>query len=728
MPPLKWANIGVVDTAHGVNVDIVDGGSPIMLVANGIYGPDGMPYPLKGNPEFSGAWNNNGARPVGVGNAGMLLFATSGTPVNDTAVESGSCKYVAGVTKNYQVFHRSASVLNQGAPHNMRPEAVPVPGSYGNQIDSLATIFNQICLSFNSGQQTPPCLVVAGDPSFFNVPLTSNGYPVKDVAGMTVTANIALQGGGATMSFANRGAFILYVNATNWFLTKLQANATWSAPTDIIVDPQPLIGFVANQVERYPVWGGADLIGGINSMLGTHASGTQGAYMGSQCCEYFQGRIVMANMLYAPKYTAVADINDYRKILQKPNRLTYTILNGEKPTLGPFTTSSDGLTQLQFPWSIEPNNWIDVEGVGNILQLANMGDNQLFIMGDQGCARITGYLTTAVAGVDANTYSVSAVFKSPPIRNPNAAVVTKRGVFYAGRYSIYLYDGNGISDVLNGVGKQFFPPWSNTSGFELDGKYTVYAGILSDEYIYFSWMAATTNIGGNQSSNFVMLLNVSTGKWSIMTDQTSFTMAWGPSVRPGFVWNTNFNAPANSGIVQIDQSVWTQPKNTVELYNAGKNQGGYGDGFSGGSPNGNYIIAFRPVGKRGVPKRFRHIVINYGLSIVTGSPVANVRVLFGADMGWPQTSITKALLIGTLTPGPGTLGGNLPNQEQRFAIDDIQLQNVRNVAAGSQLSGLSDCMTVIIELLYGGGTAHLEIYNIDYSWMEAPEPNRLVMR
>jgi hypothetical protein len=723
---LKWDSIPVIDTGHGINADMIAGGSPIMVLANGIFGPDGMPYQLKGNPEFSGAWTNSGARPVGVGNAGMIQMQPNGTPTNDTALESGSCKHVTGVNKNYQVFHRSASVLNQGLPHNMRPEAVPVPGSYGNQIDSLATIFNQICLSLNASVPTPPCLIAAGTPDFFNTPFTTGGYPAKDVGVVAVVANQALQPGGATMGVNNRGAFNLYVNATNWFLTKLQANATWSAATDVIVDPQPLVAFNTTQVERYPVWGGHDITGVINSMLGVHASGTQGAYLGSQCCEYFQGRVVMANMLYAPKYTAAADINDYRKILQKPNRLVYTILNGEKPTNGPFTTNSDGLTQLQFPWSIEPNNYVDIEGVGNILQMANMGDNQLFIMGDQGCARITGYLTTAVSGVDANTYSVSAVFKSPPIRNPNAAVVTKRGVFYAGRYSIYLYDGNGISDVLNGVGKQFFPPWSNISGFELDGKYPVYAGILSDEYIYFAWMAQSTSISQNPASNFVMLLNVSTGKWSIMTDQTSRTLAWGPSVRPGYVWNINFNVPFNSGIVSLDQSIWTQPKNTVELYNAGKNQGGYPDVFSGGSPNGNYVIAFRPVGKRGVPKRFRHIVVNYGFVIASGFPVANVRILYGADMGWPAGVLTKGVLIGTLDQGDGSLGGNLANQSQRFCIDDIALQNVRNSVTPAL--GLSDSMCVIIELVYGGGTAHLEVFSIEYSWMETEAHGGIVMR
>lgn len=751
MPQLKWERIMPYDTGRGSNADIVGpGGSPILMVMNGTFGPEGFPHHLRfGMRPAANALVNDGqatgvAGSITVGPT-AVMYLNNGN-VNDVNATAGIMRYAFlpnSSGNSYQVF--KGGVGTQLAVSGMEATALRAPyGSYGQNFPQAALYGQPTYWVGNGCTPTPLCLLVSGArASTGNTPVTALGYPITDATVQVVTANAPSQPYGPTVPV--QGAFMLYKNATNWFLTRAFQDGSGGI---VFIDPMPTIGFNTTNIEQYPVWGGFDTAAAVNATLDVHADGTLGAYVGGRTVEYFQGRVVVGSVNWFPRYTAAAD-----KLfpLRRPNRLVWTILNGETPTRGPYKTNSTGLTQLQFPWSVEVFNYVDVDGIGEILQLVNMGDNQLVIFGDKGVARLTGYLTTAVSGVNASTFDVRPILNAPGIRYTNAAVLTRKGIYYIGQDSIYLYDGNEIHDVLQGSIKSYFvTPFTETvSNYPILACWT---GVIDENHIYFSGITGNRGIStgdGSGGSNFGagrrdggFILNIETGKWSTFGLHENFGRSWPmASSVPGqwYALGTGNAAKVFRGVVFTGTGggqsgkLKLPPIFNTDLTQSGQNFDQQFDlewDFPDASPKDRFVIALRPIGQPGIAKRFVHLVVNYGFIIISGTATVNVRAIFGADYGWPNANVNSSVLLGTLTAISGTAnnGGQLPNLTQRIAFNETSFQNPPQ--AGTAAMGWADAVQLSFELVYGSNgvdKAMFRLYSVDVSYVERPGMGHVVM-
>src|SRR5262245_51344780 len=648
MPALKWGRIDVRDIGgRGLNADTSDGteGSPILFIQNGFIGTDGRPYPRIRTFESSNGGNFFLAA-TRIGDGGCVTVDQADQA--DANGNSGRARWIInqlGSTRNYQVFRGLVGGMTTGAFTGfMNTAAQPVPGSSGfNTRHQRVTVFNNPL--WGSVTATPPFIVVAAEIDLAN-PSIPTGIPVRDVSVVAVVAGSAQQPAGPSDlgTGTNCGEFVLYQNATRWFLTKLVANQVTAGVTPNVVnsyDPAPITGFNTTEIDKVQVWGCIDTVVPFSCVLGVHASGTAGVYMASQTAEYFQGRIVCGNVMFAPKYTVAGDI-DHTKYVQKRNRLIWTILPGESPTRGPFAGASEGLTHLQHPWNIEVNNFVDVDGVGTIFQICNLGDNQLFIIGNEGCARLTGYLSTAVAGVNSATFDVRPIMKSPGGAGASCAITTAVGVFYTNGQTIFKYDGNSIVDVLDGAAKSLFDGFKISSSFTgtVDGG----PGILDDNHIYFSCIGTFAS-----SANGLLVLNIYTGKWSYHCWGNSSSSIAFQSVQKGAM--AFRDAISNTRLVMPGNTI-NQPYSPFNPNMPGRTMG-VGANAAGNSytyrsqlgPNEPYVIALRPFGVPGIPKRFRHLVVNYALDTPNNATqwVARVRGVYGWVGGCADYVFSEAM-------------------------------------------------------------------------------------
>lgn len=737
MPPVKWERLQVRDTGGtGGSQDILaDGGPGILNLQNGAFGPDGTPYPLKVGLRPPSTITIGDALGGSLGPGGFIYTGLG----NDTNGNSSRVKYILTHTKQYAVF--------KGTPVGLQFNAmVASPGNAGLNIGFFSsfdllfgtndvTVFNQPGIASSvggvGGAPTPPCLICCGgfnsDPTVHAEVQNAGvfGYPVNDASVVAVVANRSVQPISATMGNGNVGFFALFRNATNWYLTKTTADIIGAfVATTFQVDPPPEAGFNTTNVERYQIWGQYDTAGGVNATLDVHASGTAGAYAGSQAADFFQGRLVMGNMLWYPKYAVAGDRDTY---VFKPNRLVWTILPGEKPSRGPYTTNSFGLTHMQWPWSIEVNNFTDVDGVGKILQLVNMGDNQLVIMGDRGIARLTGYLSTAVAGVNSATFDVRPVMGAPGLRYPGAAVLTKNGIYYVGKNSIYLYDGNSVRDVLYGSIKANFNTSVNVTEFwpvgGLDN--SIYfgtaasAGFIDDDYVYFSCVA--------QGAGIHFLLNINTGKWStIGQSATGNNSGFTRSVKRNAAAVEQIAAPTTNntiGLISLPSQSLQVPLQRTSLASGGINTTTNDIWQPVGattSPDA-YYIALRMAGSTGIPKRFINAIFNYGFTAQVGTPVCRIKYVYGHGRGWPYVGSggTQPVLLGTL-PLIGVVntndGGDLPNASVRLNFNEGTLVNPSQLA--SPAITWPDSITFIVEVDWSGGLGSFILHSVDLSYIE----------
>lgn len=730
MPPLVWHKLDVRDIGgRGLNSDIEGpDGSPILFIQNGFIGPDQRPHPRWESWLVSNGGVIGGSSIPNVGDGGVMYGdALTQLDSNGNTSVMRYFMHQCDPLKNYAIFRAlSLSPTGPASTAYLDDQTIPAYGSVGlNTGHNHATMFNN---PFFGAAGTPPAVILASNMTATN-PSITNGIPMRDVVALNVVASQAQQPGGPTCDTAGLtcGEFILYQNATHWFLTKLVANnVTGAAIPNVIVsvDPIPDTAFITTEIDRVQAWGQIDTVVPFSSVLGVHATGIGGAYLAAQTAEYFQGRIVMGNMILAPKWTVAGDV-DIRQYVQKRNRLAWTILNGEKPTRGPFTTNSEGLTQLQWPWSIELNNFVDVDGVGDIFQVCNLGDNQLFIIGSEGCAKLTGYLATSVSGVNSATFDVRPILRSPAGRGPGCAVTTAHGVFYTDGNTIYRYDGSNIDDILTGAARYAFGPYNILSGTNAGG-----AGVIDDQNIYFVVQGSAGSVTG------MLVYNHYNNKWSFHTagipGYTTSKGNW--AYRNGT--NTNLNFDLNGG-----------PSPSRGLEGQGPNRSfARGDdlGVTSGAQRSAiqvsglepYIVALRPFGSVGVPKRFRHLVINYGLASPNVVPITNgytvqVRAIYGWDRGWPD-AVQNAPLIATLPPTnvayADVHGGAVPTKTVRIALDDTTLSNF--FGNGIVTAGWPDTIALFFQVVSGAGGTQgfwFKINSIDISWLERPGLGHVVM-
>jgi hypothetical protein len=713
MAPLKWARLPVRDTGPGMSGDILepDMGSPIMAVQNGFIGPDGMPHPklFSWRPTVPAGTNIPGTTKWALGEGPPVNG--DNTPQNDANGNPSAMRYAVqgmpGINKTFAIF-RGVNLLSTDVQSisSLTPDPQPCPGMLGLNIrNDRAGLYSN---PFFGASSTPPVMLVGGDLSQdVKVP---NGIPIKDTVAYPVVAKGTIQQIGSSYTGpTNCGVFVLYLNATRWFLTKVAAlNAGGAVPNLLaVIDPAPDVAFTTTEIHRRQVWGGQDAVVGTNGVLPPHASGVNGVYLAAQCCEAFQGRIVAGNVILCPKYTVAGDIANPFGYSQKRTRLIWTILPGEYPSRGQYTTNSDGLTHLQWPWCVEENNYVDIDGIGSIYAICNMGDNQLFIVGSDGCGRLTGYLSTAVAGINAATYDARKIMRSPGGVGPGCAVVCSHGVFFTDGETVYQYDGNSITDVLYGAARYAFHQISG-------GKIPANCGIIDDDHVYF----------GNGP---LLVYNHTHRKWSYMGNIASNI---GQSVQKGkfigYPIPGGGASPCNTGGLSV-----SPPSRNLAT----------GRDLGRGAPSGqtqgeDYWIALRPYGSAGIPKRFRHVNVHYGFATQspTNLPVVNVRALYGADKGWPDILYPIDIpLIGTLplthpVPAVANLGvGSVPTKTVRISIDDATLMNF---AQDGQLDmGWPDTIALFFQLVYGSVDTYtyFRIYSVDVSYIERPGAGHLVM-
>lgn len=740
MPPLKWERIVPRDTGRGGSVDQVlsDGASPVALLSNGYFGEDGFPYglhsPILRNGTSATIQGDVNICSISVGPGGIALINNTAVNMNDYNGNASYFRYIPNAyfntaNLNWALFKNPAGTkiptTQDGSgmwPESVHAKYAGVPSVVGYNIRMVSNAASNPH-GWQGGTPTPPAVVLSDS---IIVTWSVDGYPRTQAGVFAVTANsmsVPIQAAGLEPPI---GAFVLYRSGTNWFLTRVLNNPSNGTPANTIyVDPAPQISFGATVYDVYPNWGQFDAGLGMNSTEDVHAgTGGTGAYFGSQCCEVFQNRILCANVLFHPKYAVAADKTPYTR---KGNRLIYTILQDEKPSRGAFTTNSDGLTHLQFPWSVEVGNYIDVEGVGDIYGMANIGDNQLFIMGNEGCARLTGYLTTVVPDIDASTFDVRPVIGAPPIAHPNAYVVTRKGVFYIGIDSIYLYDGNTTEDVLRGSIKQYFvTPFQ--SGVNPTG---CWAGVLNDDYVYFSGRTAGVVSGAMPSKDGGFILNIQTGKWSIFGRFISGEYEIPQStVVPNKFWTYGSVAAAvqkGFGFLDeitanythpINQSFIAAPKFRVHLPSGGRNDMTLTESGKAGTL-GKYLLALRPVGVPGIAKRFLHVNVNYSYVNDNASQLCNVRAIFGVDYGWPTKATTGGVLLGTLPAVAGLAyrGEQGPNQTARFHLSETTMQNPDQDAVVAV--GWADALMILFEIDFVS-SYYFRVYSVDISYIERP--------
>lgn len=707
---ISWSHNASTGTADGfvtvnlgsnVSVNWAQAAENILRMAYGAYAfatastfdilfDDGFVYYV--NTPTTNTWT--GARPWFYGEGGFMNGDNS-TQLDSNGTAAALRHAVDSGSGNYAVI-RGIAVSSNNYASFLDPDPVPAPGTAGiNTNDSKSSLFANPFLGLVA---TPPAIVTGGR-------RTTGDLPVRDVTVAAVVAKTAIQPAGSSYVANGWGSFLLYFSATRWFLSKLVKSDATAAPGFVSLDPAPDTAFNTTEVWRSVNWGHIDIALGINHTLAPHASGTAGAYLASQCVEYFQGRVVMANMVMAPQYTVAADINDTAKFVQKMNRVCWTILPGEKPSRGPFTTNSEGLTHLQWPWSIEVNNYVDVDGVGRIYSISNMGDNQLFIIGADGCARLTGYLSTAVAGVNSATYDVRPILRSPGGNIPGCSVLTSVGVFYTNGLSVFHYDGNGITDVLYGAAEFYSGPIS------LTGR----CGIIDDDFIWF-----------NTNAGFTLVYNIHTRKWTTLVGVGMLSNS--VKKRGWFSHQTNALGGATGGGNIFGNAGLFQQKPSRNWL-TGSEQSSFGDA-PWDRAGADFQIITKPLGSPGVAKRFRHVTVHYGFVKDLGGPnnFLTVKAYFGADRGWPNLIpgwVTLGDLPATYSsfgpPFTGVAEGSIPTKSYRFALDDNVLTNY--FGDGTSGMGYPDQIQLSFVLAYDTASvagAWVKIYSVELSYLELP--------
>jgi hypothetical protein len=234
-----------------------------------------------------------------------------------------------------------------------------------------------------------------------------------------------------------------------------------------------------------------------------------------------------------------------------PERMMWSILPTES-ALYPVTGAEEYLGLVQaMGQGFDEENFSDFPSLGSIVALAPIGE-ELLLFGPERVERIVGNLVTIegtaelIADHDPLTTSVGCLAESTVQETP-------RGVVWASRDGVFLYDGGAPKHLMDGMAS-YWHELQGRDGFEIYG-----SALVGDDHYLLSTSDAT------------LLLHLHTGGWVRVRDDLTVSSSMADPLDPSRVYASSWTDPDGGApdasaaqVFRLDSMLAPSPENAID--------------------------------------------------------------------------------------------------------------------------------------------------------------------